>query len=57
VIPAAVLIGGIGAAGGLLQRRLDMPDATVLVLQGIAFVCILALETLNGRKFFARGDA
>ena len=54
VIPVAVLIGGINAAGGLLQRRLDMPDATVLVLQGIAFVCILALETLNGRKFFSR---
>ena len=54
VIPVAILIGGISAAGGLLQRRLDMPDATVLVLQGIAFVSILALETLNGRKFFSR---
>ncbi|MDB5775452.1 MAG: simple sugar transport system permease protein [Herbaspirillum sp.] len=54
VIPVAVLFGGISAAGGLLQRRLDMPDATVLVLQGIAFVCILALETLNNRKFFSR---
>jgi ABC-type uncharacterized transport system permease subunit len=54
VIPVAVLIGGINAAGGLLQRRLDMPDATVLVLQGIAFVCILAFEAMNGRKFFAR---
>ncbi|MGZ3157848.1 MAG: ABC transporter permease [Burkholderiaceae bacterium] len=56
VIPVAILIGGINAAGGLLQRRLDMPDATVLVLQGIAFVCILALETLNNRKFFSRND-
>jgi ABC-type uncharacterized transport system permease subunit len=54
VIPVAILIGGISAAGGLLQRRLDMPDATVLVLQGIAFVSILALETLNNRKFFSR---
>jgi simple sugar transport system permease protein len=57
VIPVAILIGGIGAAGGLLQRRLDLPDATVLVLQGIAFVSILALETLNGRKFFSREAA
>ncbi|CAN5500746.1 ABC transporter permease [soil metagenome] len=54
VIPVAILIGGINAAGGLLQRRLDMPDATVLVLQGIAFVCILAFEALNDRKFFSR---
>jgi general nucleoside transport system permease protein len=49
VIPVAVLIGGINAAGGMLQRRLDMPDATVLVLQGIIFVVIIASETLNGR--------
>lgn len=49
IIPVAILIGGINAAGGMLQRRLDMPDATVLVLQGIAFVVIIASETLNGR--------
>ena len=49
VIPVAVLVGGIGASNGLLQRRLDLPDATVLVLQGIAFMVILAAETLYGR--------
>ena len=49
VIPVAILIGGINAAGGMLQRRLDMPDATVLVLQGILFVAILASDTLRGR--------
>ncbi|MGE3652457.1 MAG: ABC transporter permease, partial [Reyranellaceae bacterium] len=49
VIPVAILLGGIGASGGLLQRRLDLPDATVLVLQGILFVTILASETLYGR--------
>ena len=38
IIPVAILLGGIGASGGLLQRRLDLPDATVLVLQGIIFV-------------------
>jgi simple sugar transport system permease protein len=47
--PMAVLLGGIGAAGGLLQRRLDLPDATVQVLQGLIFVAILASETLYGR--------
>jgi simple sugar transport system permease protein len=49
VIPIAFLFGGIGASGGLLQRRLDLPDASVLVLQGIIFVIILASETLFGR--------
>jgi ABC-type uncharacterized transport system permease subunit len=49
IIPVAVLLGGISASGGMLQRRLDLPDATVLVLQGIAFLLILASETLYGR--------
>ena len=49
VIPVAFLFGGIHASGGLLQRRLDLPDASVLVLQGIIFVVILASDTLFGR--------
>ena len=49
IIPVAVLLGGIGASGGLLQRRLGLPDATVLVLQGILFVVILASEALRER--------
>ncbi len=48
IIPVAILFGGFGAAGSLLQRRLDLPDASVQVLQGIAFVLILASETLRG---------
>ncbi|MBX3502739.1 MAG: ABC transporter permease [Alphaproteobacteria bacterium] len=52
VIPVAILFGGINAAGGLLQRRMDLPDATVLVLQGILFVVLLASETLRGRSMF-----
>ena len=35
IMPVAILLGGIGASGGLLQRRLGLPDAIVLVLQGI----------------------
>ena len=46
VVPVAILLGGIGASGGLLQRRLDLPDAAVLVLQGILFVALLAGEGL-----------
>ena len=49
IIPVSILLGGIGASGGLLQRRLDLPDAAVVVLQGILFVAILASETLYGR--------
>jgi ABC-type uncharacterized transport system permease subunit len=57
VIPVAILFGGFGAAGSLLQRRLGLPDASVLVLQGIAFVLILASEALRDvdwKAFFAR---
>jgi simple sugar transport system permease protein len=49
IVPVAVLVGGLNASGGLLQRRLDLPDATVLVLQGITFMAVLAAETLRGR--------
>jgi simple sugar transport system permease protein len=45
----AVLLGGIGASGGLLQRSVGLPDAAVNVLQGLLFVFILASETLYGR--------
>ncbi len=57
IIPVAILFGGFGAAGSLLQRRLGLPDASVLVLQGIAFVLILASEALRDvdwKTFFAR---
>jgi general nucleoside transport system permease protein len=49
IVPVAVLIGGIGASGGLLQRAEHLPDATVNVLQGILFLVILAGETQRGR--------
>jgi simple sugar transport system permease protein len=49
VIPVSLLLGGIGASGGLLQRVFELPDATVNVLQGILFICILFSETWSGR--------
>ncbi|WP_374319131.1 ABC transporter permease [Aquabacterium sp.] len=52
IIPVAILFGGFGSAGSLLQRRLDLPDASVLVLQGFAFVLILASEAWRGRLSF-----
>jgi len=49
VIVVAILLGGISASGGLLQRRFGLPDAATLVLQGILFVAVLAANTLSGR--------
>lgn len=49
IVPVAVLMGGISASGGMLQRRMDLPDATVLVLQGLVFLSVLASESLYGK--------
>ncbi len=49
IIPVAFLLGGIDASGGLLQRRMGLPDATVLVLEGMLFIVILFSDTLYGR--------
>jgi simple sugar transport system permease protein len=56
IIPVAILFGGFGAAGSLLQRRLGLPDASVQVLQGIAFVLILASESLRSIDWPAVGQ-
>jgi len=54
IIPVAILLAGFEASSGLIQRRMDLPDATVLVLQGFVFVAILCSETLYGRfRLFA----
>lgn len=49
IIPVAILLGGFAASSGLIQRRMDLPDATILVFQGIIFVAILLSETAYGR--------
>jgi ABC-type uncharacterized transport system permease subunit len=49
VVPVAIVLGGISASGGLLQRRFGLPDAATLVLQGLLFVAVLAGNTLYGR--------
>ena len=51
--PLAILLGGIINSGGALQRSFGMPDATVLVFQGLVFLVVLYSESLYGRfKFF-----
>jgi ABC-type uncharacterized transport system permease subunit len=47
--PVAILFGGLVAAGGLIQRRMGLPDATVQVLEGLIFVVLLTSETLYER--------
>jgi len=49
IIPAAILFGGLSASSGVLQRRMQLPDASVQVLMGTIFVMILLCETLYGR--------
>jgi len=57
IVPVAILFGGLVAAGGLIQRRMGLPDATVLVLQGLIFVVLLTSETLYGRFAIFRATA
>ncbi len=49
IIPYALLLGGIQASGGLLQRAHDLPDATVAVIQGVIFMAILTSELVYGK--------
>jgi ABC-type uncharacterized transport system permease subunit len=49
IVPVAILLGGIEASGGLLQRHLGLPDAATVVLQGIIFVTILGSDAIYGR--------
>lgn len=52
--PVAFLLGGIEASSGLIQRRLHLPDATILLLEGLLFLLVLMGETLYGRfKLFS----
>lgn len=54
IVPVSILLGGISASGGLLQRAFSLPDATVNVLQGILFVVLLASETFQGKLRLVR---
>ena len=49
VLLVSILLGGILASGGMLQRANHLSDATVLVFQGIVFLVILYSESLYGR--------
>lgn len=57
ILPVALLLAGFDASSGLVQRRMDLPDATVQVLQGIVFLAILMSDAAYGRLaiFKAKG--
>lgn len=53
----SILLGGILASGGILQRVHNLPDATVLVFQGLVFLVVLYSESLYGKiKFFQESE-
>ena len=54
ILPVATLLAGFEAASGLVQRRMDLPDATVLVLQGLVFVALPAGAALPARLTWGR---
>jgi ABC-type uncharacterized transport system permease subunit len=54
----SILLGGLLASGGILQRDHHLPDAAIMVFQGLVFLVILYSESLYGRwKIFREKDA
>jgi general nucleoside transport system permease protein len=49
VLVVSLLLGAVLASGGILQRDHELPDSTITVFEGIAFLSILASEALTGR--------
>jgi general nucleoside transport system permease protein len=48
----SLLVGGILASGGILQRSHNLPDATVLVFEGLIFLVVLYSDSLYGKLPF-----
>jgi ABC-type uncharacterized transport system permease subunit len=58
IIFVSTLLGGILASGGILQRQFKLPDATILVFQGLVFIVILFSDSLYGKfKIFKEARA
>ena len=65
IIPVTLLFGALTASNGLIQRRCELPDATLIVLQGIIFVTIIGwdavvekmnLQDIKSTKFYTYGS-
>ncbi|HWF05428.1 MAG TPA: ABC transporter permease [Candidatus Angelobacter sp.] len=58
IILVATFVGGILASGGILQREFKLPDATILLFQGLVFLAILYSDSLYGKfKIFKERGA
>ncbi|MDB6052547.1 MAG: putative Amino acid or sugar transport system, permease protein [Verrucomicrobiales bacterium] len=58
IILVSTLLGGLLASGGILQRQFKMPDATILVFEGLVFLVVLFSDSLYGKfKIFKEGGA
>ncbi|HEX4084706.1 MAG TPA: ABC transporter permease [Chthoniobacteraceae bacterium] len=58
ILFVSILLGGMLASGGMLQRENHLSDAIVIVFQGIVFLTILFSESLYGRfKIFQEKTA
>jgi ABC-type uncharacterized transport system permease subunit len=55
IVVVSLVLGAVLASGGILQRDHELPDATITVFEGIAFLAILASEALYGRFSFVLG--
>lgn len=47
VLAVALLVGGLEAAGGFVQREFNLPDATITVFQGLLFLSVLWAEAFR----------
>jgi general nucleoside transport system permease protein len=52
ILFVSLVLGAVLASGGILQRDHELPDATIAVFEGIAFLTVLASEALSGRFAF-----
>jgi len=52
IIPVTLLFGALAASNGLIQRRCELPDATLIVLQGIIFVTIIGWDAIVAKVNF-----
>lgn len=59
ILFVSLLVGGLLASSGMLQRAFGLPDATIDVLEGILFLFVLLSDTVYGRitQWGARSNA
>jgi len=54
IVPVALLFAALSASAGLVQRRMDLPDGVMLLLQSTIFIAILVSQALHGSRLGSR---